>query len=234
MGKKKRPGLGARAVKSLVKLIMLVMGVSLCQVFALKYLDPPFTVNMAYERLCFEIWETRYVRPSYQWRDIEAISPFLQQAVLASEDQRFLIHKGFDFHEIKIVIRDILEKQRFRGASTITMQAARSLFLPASRNPLRKIPEAWYTLLMELAWDKKRILEIYLNTVDWGTGIVGAQAGADEYFSCSAGQLSRPQAALMTAVLPSPHKWSVKKPRPHVLERQKRILRDMRQMSLPR
>ncbi|WP_244154238.1 monofunctional biosynthetic peptidoglycan transglycosylase [Desulfospira joergensenii] len=233
MGKKKRPGIIIWIWKMLFKLVLVLVLLSLCQVLFFGYFNPPVTVNMIWERLSFEIWETRYVKPVYVWQDIEEISPSLKRAVMASEDQRFLIHNGFDFQEIKIVIRDMVEKQTFRGASTITMQAARSLFLPASRNPLRKMAEAWYTLLMELFWDKKRILEIYLNTVDWGTGVVGAQAGARKYFSTDAGGLSRSQAALMAAVLPSPHKWSVTHPSAHVKDRQRRILRDMGKMRLP-
>ena len=206
---------------------------SVFQVLAFRFLNPPVTVNMIWERISFEIWETRYVKPLYLWQDLDRISPSLQRAVLASEDQRFLTHSGFDFQEIKIVFRDIFEKGQFRGASTITMQAARSLFLPASRNPLRKLAEVWYTLLMEQLWDKKRILEIYLNTVDWGTGVVGAQAGARQYFSTSAARLSQNQAALMAAILPSPHRWSVKQPSDHVKDRQQRILNDMGKMRLP-
>lgn len=233
MGEKRKPGILLWICKILFKLVLALAVLSLCQVLAFRYLNPPMTVNMVWERISFEIWKTRYVKPLYLWQDIENISPFLQQAVLASEDQRFLSHNGFDFQEIKIVFRDLMETGQFRGASTITMQAARSLFLPASRNPLRKLAEAWYTLLMERLWDKKRILEIYLNTVDWGTGVVGAQAGARHYFSVPAARLSREQAARMAAVLPSPHKWSVKNPSGRVRERGQRILTDMEKMRLP-
>jgi len=166
------------------------------------------------------------------WKNIERISTHLQQAVLASEDQRFLTHNGFDFTEIQTVIKEVVAGKGIRGASTISMQAARSLFLPASRSMIRKLTEAWYTILIELIWDKKRILEVYLNTVDWGTGLVGAQAGARAYFSCNAKGLTPSQAAVMAAILPSPHKWSAKTPGPHVRKRRDRILKQMKTMPV--
>ncbi len=197
-----------------------------------KYLDPPGTVNMVWEQAISRINQTRHRKHEYSWQPYEQISPHLKQAVLASEDQRFLTHNGFDFKELKVVMRDMVSQQRIRGASTISMQAARSLYLPASRSPFRKIAEAWYTILIELFWDKRRIFEIYLNTVDWGTHLVGAQAAAQAYFSCNADQLTTDQAALMAAVLPSPHKWSVKNPSAYLKKRQQRILKQMPAMPL--
>ena len=197
------------------------------QVLAFKFINPPGTVNMVYEWVRGTFFDKPYVTPVYDWRDLDDISVHLKRAVLASEDQRFLSHNGFDFTEIRKVIDEVMDNQGFRGASTITMQAARSLFLPSSRSVLRKLAEAWYTVLMELIWDKPRIFEIYLNTVDWGTGIVGAQAGARAYFSQDAERLSPAQAALMAAVLPSPHKWSARSPGPYVKKRMRRIMGQM-------
>ena len=187
---------------------------------------------MVYEWVRGNYFDAPYVSPKYEWKNLEDISPYLQQAVLASEDQRFLTHHGFDFQEIRNVIDDVFANRGFRGASTISMQAARSLYLPASRSILRKLGEAWYTIIIELVWDKKRILEIYLNTVDWGTGIVGVQAGAQAYFSCNAKDLTPAQAALMAAILPSPHKWSATNPGSYVQKRQDRILKQMRTMPV--
>lgn len=187
---------------------------------------------MVWERLRHQWFDAPYVVPAYEWRNLSDISPHLKQAVIAAEDQRFLTHHGFDFQEIKIVLTQVLEGKPPRGASTITMQAARSVFLPATRNPVRKLGEAWYTLLMELIWDKARILEMYLNTVDWGTGIVGAQAGARRYYESTAAELTRDQAALMAAILPSPHILSPSEPTPNMETRQRRILADMPRMPL--
>lgn len=230
MGKSHTKTLKRRLAKAGLKLCVLMVAFTFCQVLLFKYINPPGTVNMVYEWIRGYYFEAPYVRPTYIWKDLDGISPYLRQAVLASEDQRFLSHHGFDFEEIKKVVEQAMADRGVRGASTISMQAARSLYLPASRSIARKAAEAWYTILIELVWDKKRILEIYLNTVDWGTGIVGAQAGTRTYFSCDTDQLTPSQAALMAAVLPSPHKWSVKNPNTHVLKRKKRILKQMRAM----
>lgn len=230
--KTRRHAIATWVLKTLVKFFLVLGSLTLFQVAVLKYVNPPFTVNMVWERLRHQWFDAPYVVPVYEWQNLSDISPHLKQAVIAAEDQRFLTHHGFDFQEIKIVINDVLEGKSARGASTITMQAARSLFLPATRNPVRKLGEAWYTLLMELIWDKARILEIYLNTVDWGTGIVGAQAGARRYYESTAAELTRDQAALMAAILPSPHKWSPREPTPNMETRQRRILGDMPRMPL--
>ncbi|HCY85228.1 MAG TPA: monofunctional biosynthetic peptidoglycan transglycosylase [Desulfobacteraceae bacterium] len=232
MGKSKKKTFGGWLIRTVLKCILALVFLTCLQVLTFKFVNPPGTVNMVYEWTMGRFFEAPYVPSAYHWNDMDDISPHLRRAVLASEDQRFLTHHGFDFTEIRNVIDDMMENKGFRGASTISMQAARSLYLPASRTVYRKAAEAWYTILIELFWDKKRILEIYLNTVDWGTGIVGAQAGARAYFSRDAATLTAPQAALMAAVLPSPHKWSAKKPGPYVKKRQKRILAQMKAMPV--
>ena len=222
MAKQKKSIIGWM-IGTLVKLAVLLALISILQVAVIKVVNPPGTVNMAYEWVLGTWFDKPYVPHTYVWRDLNDISGHLKQAVLASEDQRFLSHNGFDFQEIRRVIDEVIANQKLRGASTISMQAARSLFLPSSRSVSRKAAELWYTILLELLWDKQRILEIYLNTVDWGTGIVGAQAAAMAYFSKDAGQLTPDQAALMAAVLPSPHKWSATHPGPYVQKRMRRI-----------
>ena len=163
---------------------------------------------------------------------MEEISPNLRKAVLAGEDQRFLSHHGFDLREMNKAIRDIALKKGYRGASTITMQVARTVFLWPDRSWPRKMAEAYYTLLIEICWSKERILEIYLNTVDWGTGIMGAEAASRKYFQTSAFGISCSQAALLAAILPNPHKGSPNHPGPQLLKRQKKILKDMKKMPL--
>lgn len=205
---------------------------TLLQVLSLKFIDPPFTPNVAWEWVESIIKKQPDRRPKYTFKKIEAISPHLRKAVIAAEDQRFVSHKGFDFNEIKNAVKNLIKKKKLRGASTISMQTARSVFLLSSRRVYRKIAEVYYTVLIELFWDKTRILEIYLNTVDWGTHITGAEAASQKYFSKSARNLSRSQAALMTAILPNPHKWSVKNPTPYLRMRQVQILKDMPAMPL--
>lgn len=166
------------------------------------------------------------------WRQLKEISPHLRRAVLAGEDQRFLSHHGFDFIEMNQALKEMFSRKRTRGASTITMQTARTVFLWPERTWPRKAVEAYCTLLMELFWSKERILEIYLNTVDWGEGIMGAEAASRKYFHTPSSRITRTQAALLTAILPSPHRWSPTNPNTRVLRRQARILKDMVKMPL--
>jgi len=166
------------------------------------------------------------------WRPLEEISPHVRKAVLAGEDQRFLSHNGFDFVEIQEAMKDMVSSKGFRGASTVTMQTARTVFLWPARNLLRKALEVYYTVLIEIIWNKERILEIYLNTVDWGKGVMGVEVASQHYFHVSAAHLSRRQAALLAAILPSPHRWSPTRPGLETNRRQQRILRDMDRMPL--
>jgi monofunctional biosynthetic peptidoglycan transglycosylase len=166
------------------------------------------------------------------WRPLKEISPHIRRAVLAGEDQRFLSHHGFDFTEMNQAVKDMVLKKGYRGASTITMQSARTVFLWQGRTFFRKMAEAYYTVLIEIFWGKERILEIYLNTVDWGKDILGVEAAANRYFHRSASNISASQAALLAAILPNPHNWSPIHPNPVVLTRKKRILKEMKSMPL--
>ena len=171
-------------------------------------------------------------RRRYRWLDLEDISPHLKKAVLAAEDQRFLSHRGFDFTELGQALRDFLRAEKTRGASTISMQTARTVFLWPDRSWLRKIAEAYYTILMELMWSKERIFEIYLNTVHWGKGIMGAEAASRKYFHTSAASLNAAQAALLAAILPNPTRWRPVNPTDYIRERQWEIMRQMAHMPL--
>ncbi len=201
------------------------------QVLVLRFFDPPST--------SFMIWQTIHGKKGSRqpsslayWCKLRDISPYLRKAVLAGEDQRFLSHHGFDIIELEGAIKDLARKKAKRGASTITMQVARTVYLWPGRSWIRKAIEAYYTVLIELYWSKHRILEVYLNTVDWGTGIVGAEAAARKYFHISCKNVSRSQAAALAAVLPSPHRWSPVRPNRHVQKRKMRILKDMDKMPL--
>ncbi len=218
--------------RTMVKVLLGLFCFTIAQVLALKFINPPFTPNVVWEWTESVIENRPHNRPSYKWKDIETLSPHLRRAVIAAEDQRFLSHNGFDFKEIKNVLNNLIHHKRLRGASTISMQTARSVFLLSSKSVFRKLAEVYYTILIELFWDKERILEMYLNTVDWGTGVTGAEAAAQKYYSKSAKHLTPGQAALMTAVLPNPHKWSVKRPTPYLKARQKRIMEDLHRMPL--
>jgi len=220
-----------RILRLIFGVVVLFFGVSVMEVALLMVVDPRFTAMSAWQWICHTAGGEEEA-PRMEWRPLEKISPYVRRAVLAGEDQRFLSHWGFDFTEIGEAMRDMASRKGFRGASTISMQTARSVFLWPSRSLLRKSLEAYYTLLIEIFWSKERILEIYLNTVDWGKGIMGIEAAAQNYFHVSSAQLSPGQAALLAAILPSPHRSSPTDPDPYTLRRQQRILRDMVIMPL--
>lgn len=164
------------------------------------------------------------------WVAYEDISPSLTLAVVAAEDQRFLTHWGFDFNAIEKAMENNEKKskrKKMKGASTISQQTAKNVFLWPSRTWVRKGFEVYFTGLIEIFWSKKRILEVYLNVVEMGDGVYGAEAAADHHFKRSAKKLSPEQCALIAATLPNPRKWSASKPGPYVSGRQVWILRNM-------
>jgi monofunctional biosynthetic peptidoglycan transglycosylase len=160
----------------------------------------------------------------YAWSD--DIAPVLGRTVIGSEDQNFCSHHGFDFKQLDRVMDDYRRHpdRPPRGASTLSQQTARTLFLAPVRSFVRKGLEAWLTVLEEALWPKKRILEAYLNLVDWGHGNFGAEAAAHAYFHISAARLTRGQAARLAAVLPDPDKWNAAEPGPYVADRSRFLL----------
>lgn len=211
-------------------LLFLFSSILLVGIF--KYFEPQMTVRMVAASVMASVENRKYCKPVYYWVDLNDISPSLIKAVLAAEDQRFPDHCGFDFIEIKNAVKGILKSEKIRGASTISMQAARTVFLFPDRTITRKAMEAYFTILVELIWGKARILEIYLNTVDWGPGIMGAQAAALKYFKIRADEISDLQAALLAAILPGPHRLSVQSPDATVIKRSRRILKNMKNMPV--
>ncbi len=227
--KKKQTGF-KRFLKLLALSALTVFLLTVGQVLLWRHVNPFFTIGTMYDRVAKVYAGAPWQKPAWHWKPLAEISGHLKKAVLVSEDQRFLQHHGFDFIELGIVFRNLLSAGKTRGASTITMQTARTLFLIPSRSLIRKLLEAYYTVLIELLWDKERIFAVYLNTVDWGKDILGAEAAARSYFKCPAAVLTREQAALLAAILPSPHRWSPVKPNSNVQWRQKRILASMDKM----
>jgi monofunctional biosynthetic peptidoglycan transglycosylase len=154
------------------------------------------------------------------WRSLDRISPHLIRAVIAAEDARFCRHHGFDWGAIETAWNRYESGHgRLLGASTISMQTAKNVFLWPGRDWPRKAFEAWFTLLIELGWGKHRIMEIYLNVVEWGPGIYGAEAAARYYFEKPAAALTEGEAVRLAAVLPDPLNWSPRRPNPHVVAR---------------
>jgi len=231
--------LAGRARKSrqawFLRVALLVLGgvwlASLAYVFAYRFWNPPFTHREAVRWVRGGQWGNFHLRAA-GWRPLEAISPHLRRAVLAAEDQRFAAHHGLDFKELRDAVGDFVGGRGRRGASTITMQVARTVFLWPEREWSRKLVEIYTAIVIETCWSKRRILEVYLNTVDWGPGVRGAEAAARRYFGLSAAELTAGQAALLAAVLPSPHRWSPSRPSAYLLQRQARILKDIHKMPL--
>lgn len=163
----------------------------------------------------------------HKWVPLTAISPHLVQAVVASEDNRFMEHNGFDFKEIKRAIKENKRRQKPRGASTISQQTAKNVFLWPQSSFIRKGFEVYFTVLIELCWGKKRIMEVYLNSIEMGNGIYGAESVARKNFKTSASKLTISQSATIAATLPNPLRYDSAKPSPYILQRKAQIQRLM-------
>lgn len=163
----------------------------------------------------------------HDWVSYDEISKWMPRAVVATEDGRFYQHHGFDFKEIENAVKESQSGKRNRGASTITQQTAKNLFLWPGHSWIRKGLEAYFTVLMELFWPKERIMEVYLNSIEMGPGIYGVEAAARHYFGCSAAQLTKRQAALIALCLPNPLKRNPANPTSYMRRRQSKILKYM-------
>lgn len=169
-----------------------------------------------------------------RWVGAGRIAPSAYQAVIAAEDQRFFEHAGFDFHAIKLATFNYFEGRKLRGASTISQQVAKNVFLTPSKSFVRKAFEVWFTILLETFWSKERILTVYLNVAEFGDHLFGIEAASRRYFGVSASRLSRAQAALLAATLPNPLRLRADRPSAYVRARQQWILRQMRNVAYPR
>jgi monofunctional biosynthetic peptidoglycan transglycosylase len=197
-------------------------------VLLLRWIDPPTSAFMLARQLQARAAGDAEFELAYRWVDAARISPALPIALVAAEDQKFPQHDGFDV----AAIRDALEDGgRGRGASTISQQVAKNLFLWSGRSWLRKALEAYYTVLIEALWPKSRILEVYANIAEFGDGVYGAEAAARGFFGKSAAQLSAAESARLAAVLPNPKRWRVDAPSGYVLRRQAWIERQVRQLG---
>ena len=220
-----------RLRNSALFLLFFLLSLTAIQVFGFGFMKPPLTVKSAYSWVNYTF--KRGPQPKKRpWLKLEEFSPHLRRAVMASEDQRFLSHHGFDFIELGQALHSLVDGGYLRGASTITMQTARTMFLWPARSWVRKLAEAYYSMWLEIIWSKEKILEFYLNSVDWGPDLIGAEAAARKYFHCRALDLTRRQAALMAAVLPGPHLWRPDKPTEVVTRRAERILLEIPKVPL--
>jgi len=216
----------------LLLILFLASSVTLCGL--LRWLPPPTSAFMLYRHYEDLIYQGTFKSIRYRWVNGNNISPNASAAVMASEDQRFPEHFGFDLESIQSSIDDYQDSGKLRGASTISQQVAKNLFLTPSKSFVRKGIEAWYTLLIELFWPKQRILEVYLNIAEFGDHLFGIEAASQQYFSVHARSITRSQAALLAGTLPNPILLKAAQPSAYLLRRQRWILRQMSNLGQPK
>lgn len=210
--------------------VMALLGIaaSVAAVGLLRWVDPPASAFMAARWLDGRTGAASAVAIDYRWRDWSALGSRLPVALVAAEDQKFPQHSGFDFDAIDDALA---AGGKRRGASTISQQVAKNLFLWSGRSWVRKGLEAWFTVLIEALWPKRRVLEVYANVAEFGDGVYGAEAAAQRYFGKPAASLSAAEAARLAAVLPSPKRYSAEAPGPYVRKRQAWIEGQVRQLG---
>lgn len=211
----------------LVNLTIAAIVLSVLLVLPWRWLPPP-TSSFMLQSLAADGQIGLY---DYRWVNYANISPDMALAAIAAEDQRFPTHHGFDLEALNQAIEDHEQGGDLRGASTISQQVAKNLYLWSGRSWVRKGLEAWFTVLIELLWSKQRILEIYLNIAQFGNRLYGAEAASQRFFGQPASQLTPDQAALLAAVLPGPELYQVEQPSPEVWQRQAWILQQMTQLG---
>jgi monofunctional biosynthetic peptidoglycan transglycosylase len=197
-----------------------------------RFVPPPFTYLMI-QRLVEQKMDGEGLKLRKDWVSIGEMSPYLVRAVIASEDQHFNEHWGFDIEALQKAYQHNQKSKKVKGGSTISQQVAKNVFLWPGRSYFRKGLEAYFTILIEITWSKKRIMEIYLNEIEMGDGIYGAEAAAKKYFRKPAKDLSKRESALIAAVLPNPIRWTPVHPNAYIQRRQYRILRAMRYVGKP-
>ena len=215
--------------KTLKWIVVAFFASTILSVVALRFI-PVVVTPLMLIRCYQQVKAGEELKLSHDWEPLTNISKDLPIAVMASEDAKFLDHHGFDYQAIEHAAKRNREhpEKRKLGASTISQQTAKNVFLWPGRSWVRKGFEVYFTALIELMWPKERIMEVYLNSIEMGNGIYGAQAVAEEHFNTDAKDLTKAQCALIAATLPNPRKFSSKNPSAYMLKRQKRILREMK------
>ncbi|MDR7232560.1 monofunctional biosynthetic peptidoglycan transglycosylase [Caulobacter sp. BE264] len=200
----------------LLALFLVLVAGPVVAVILYRFIPPPVTPLMVIRAV-----EGRGL--DHRWRSMDKISPALPRALIAAEDAKFCEHRGFDFEALQKAYENNESGRKIRGGSTISQQTAKNVFLWPGRSYVRKGLEAWFTVLIETFWGKRRIMEVYMNSIEYGSGIYGAEAAAQRYFGVSAAKLTQAQSARLAAILPSPLKWKVIKPGKYVAKRTKKI-----------
>lgn len=207
----------------------LVLGfviLSVVSVIVFRWVPVPITPLMVI-RSVEQKMDDKKMKMEHDWVPLEEISPKLQLAVVCSEDQNYLKHFGFDWGAIEKAMKENEEGKRMRGASTITQQTAKNVFLWPGRSYIRKAFEVWFTLLIEIFWSKERIMEVYLNSIEMGDGVYGAEAAAQHWYKKKAIKLTKDDAAGIAAVLPNPRKYRANPPTNYIIKRKEWIKQQM-------
>ena len=222
-----------RIAKFALFIVLACVILSVLMVAALRWINPPYTAFMLESQVtAWTLHDSTYVF-HHQWVNLDQISPNLPLAVVASEDQKFPEHWGFDVESIEKAYQLNQHSHKVRGASTISQQVAKNLFLWSGRSYFRKGLEAYFTLLIEACWPKRRILEVYLNSAEFGHGVYGAEAAAQLFFHRTAAKLTRSDAATLAAVLPNPSRFHAAAPSAYILQRREWILGQMQALGGP-
>jgi monofunctional biosynthetic peptidoglycan transglycosylase len=222
-----------RTVRAVLAIASLCVVLSLGLVVLFRWVNPPYSAFMAEAQSAAWAAHDRSYSFRHEWVDLQRISPNLPLAVVASEDQKFPEHSGFDVEAIEKAYALNQHSHRVHGGSTISQQVAKNLFLWSGRSYVRKALEVYFTVLIESCWPKRRILEIYLNIAEFGNGTYGAEAAAQRFFHKSAARLSRSDAAVLAAVLPNPVRLSAAQPSHYVQQRREWILGQMQALGGP-
>jgi monofunctional glycosyltransferase len=225
--------LAGRIGRALLWSLLAGIAVSVLAVLLLRWIDPVYSAFMAETQIDAWLDHDRGYVFRHSWVDLGRISPNLPLAVVASEDQKFPEHWGFDVEAIEKAYQMNQHSHRVRGASTISQQVAKNLYLWSGRSYFRKALEAYFTVLIEACWPKRRILEVYLNIAEFGYGTYGAEAAAERFFHKPAARLTRSDAATLAAVLPSPKHYSAAAPSRYVVQRRDWILNQMQALGGP-
>ena len=220
-----------RLLRALALIILAWVLLTAIPVLVLRWLHPLTSAFMLEAGIEARLSAQRGYHTSYQWVSLEQISPQAAIAVIASEDQQFPFHAGSDFNSIREAVRASERGRRLRGASTISQQVAKNLFLWPGHSFVRKGFEAYFTVLIEALWPKERILEMYLNVAQFGDGVYGVQAAAQRFYRKPAAHITAAEAALLAAVLPNPLRLHVDRPSHYVLERGDWIMQQMRELG---
>jgi len=220
-----------RIFRFFLKVLLWFFAISIGLVILYRFVPVPITPLMVIRLFEQAADEDREMKLRKDWVPMEEISKNAPQAVYASEDQKFLEHSGFDFEAMKKAWEGNQQGKNIKGASTITQQTVKNVFLWQGRNYLRKGLEAYFTVLVELIWSKERIMEVYLNVIEMGDGIYGIEAASQEFYKKPAANLSRAEAAMIAAVLPNPIRWSPTRPTNYNRQRQAWIMKQMNNLS---